>query len=875
MKRVLGALLGGAAVAGSAWYWLRRSLPRHRGTVRLGGIDGEIEIVRDRWSIPHIFAASASDLFFGQGYATAQDRLWQMEVGRRVASGTLAELVGPAVLDADRLLRRLGFRRAALAEWHDLAAAGRLPLDAYCAGVNAWILECGGADARFAQAYGNRRYRPGTAGRLPLEFTMLRTRPAPWTPTDCLAFAKYMAFGQAADWQGKWLRGQAVARIGAEGALAAEPFAGENPPQSIHVPAGLDYGAIDYSLGGPQTPPMAQAAPPAASNGWAISGERAAGHGALLANDPHLAPHLPVSWYEVHLCGAGYDVIGGSLPPAPGVLIGRNRRIAWGLTAAVLDANDLYVERCDPGAPATYLAGAGRRQPAETIDEPIAVKGWPEPVVETVRVTRHGPIINPPPVGPGRENLACHLQLALRSTVLEQRGMVASLLSLNRAGSWDEFRAALAQWPAPALTFVYADVDGHIGRQTAGHVPVRTRGDGLLPLPGWDDSYAWSGSVPFDDLPSELDPPCGFTVAANQDASHQSAQSDAGYGGTSERRHRHNLGHEWLDPYRARRITALLSDGAVLDREYCRAIQADTVSLAGRAWVSTVLALRDRGWLAPQGRHEVLALDLLAQWDGAMVPESGGAAVYMLWRRALLRELYEAQVGDDAPALHNQLNRGGAALASSLVAGYLGRGPHPVVAGSNTFAFRHSRRLIERLEQAAARERSAGDAPALHNPMDAELRHALRQSLSAAVAELRQRAGEHPHRWQLAAVHRVTFSHPFGTQRIIGRLFNRGPLPVPGDNDTVFAAPPEPAAPYDRAAAIPSYRLLVDFAPGGETTAVLAGGQSGHPLSRDYANQLGAWRRVDPGHPLLLDRAAIEREARATLRLLPERQGGS
>ena len=230
MKRMLGALLGGAAVAGAAGYWLRRSLPRHRGTVRLGGIDGEIEIVRDRWSIPHIFAASTSDLFFGQGYATAQDRLWQMETGRRIASGTLAELVGPPVLDTDRLLRRLGFRRAAVAEWHDFAAEGRQALEAYCAGVNAWIAAC------------------GAVGRLPLEFTMLRTRPAPWTPIDCLAFAKYMAFGQAADWQGKWLRGQAVGRVGAERALAAEPFAGERPPQSIHVPAGLDYGAVDYSL---------------------------------------------------------------------------------------------------------------------------------------------------------------------------------------------------------------------------------------------------------------------------------------------------------------------------------------------------------------------------------------------------------------------------------------------------------------------------------------------------------------------------------------------------------------------------------------------------------------------------------------------------
>ena len=832
MKRLLGALLGAAAIAGSAGYWLRRSLPRHRGTARVGGIDGEIEIVRDRWSIPHVFAASTGDLFFGQGFATAQDRLWQMEIGRRIASGTLAELVGPPVLDADRLLRRLGFRRAAQAEWHDLAAEGQQALEAYCAGVNAWISECGGA------------------GRWPLEFTMLRASPAMWTPIDCLAFAKYMAFGQAADWQGKWLRGQAVAQVGAERALAAEPFAGEHPPQSIHVPAGLDYGAVDYSLGGPHQPPMARGAPPGASNGWAISAERAAGNGAILANDPHLAPHLPVSWYEVHLCGAGYDVIGGSLPPAPGVLIGRNRRIAWGMTAAILDANDLYVERCDPDTPATYLTDAGQHRQAETIEEPINVKGWSEPVVETVRVTRHGPIINPPPADPVQTNRAYHLQLALRSTVLEQPGLVTSLLALNRAGSWDEFRAALAQWPAPPLNFVYADVDGHIGRQAAGHVPVRAQGDGLLPLPGWDDSYAWSGFVPFDDLPSEFDPPRGFTVAANQNISPRPAQSDAGHGDTGERRHQYNLGHEWLDPYRARRITQLLTEGQALDPDYCRVMQADALSLAGRAWTAAVLALHDRGWLTPQSEHEIQALDFVARWDGTMFPESAGAAIYMLWRRALLRELYEAQVGD-------------------LAASYLGRGPHPVVASANTYAFRHSRRLIERLKRAAAQERSAGIAE------DTELRQALQQSFSAAVTELRQHAGEEPHRWQLAAIHRVTFSHPFGTQRIIGRLFNRGPLPVPGDNDTLFASPPEPAALYDRAAAIPAYRIIVDFAPGGETTAALAGGQSGHPLSREYANQIGAWRRVALGHPLLLERAAIEREARATLRLSPEGSSAS
>ena len=810
-------MAAGAAALAAPWYWLRRALPQHSATVRLGGLERDVEIVRDHWAIPHVFAQTTADLFFGQGYATAQDRLWQLELNRRVGSGTLAELFGPDALDSDRLLRRLGFRRAAAAEWEQLDAASRLPTDAYCAGVNAWIREA--------------------ADRLPVEFALLRgSRPMPWTPLDCLAFGRYFIFGQGSDWQMKWLRGQAVARLGPDRALALEPFAGERPPRRLHLPRGLDYSRIDYFLGGPRArgspiaPPVPAAPRGGASNGWAIAPSRSASGGAILANDPHIGPGLPASCYEVHLCGAGYDVIGASLPGAPGVVFGRNQHIAWGFTTALFDANDIYVEHCDGADPTSYRTNASTRERAEVVTEHIAVKGWSDPVVESVRITGNGPIINPA-VPPGERDV---YQLALRSVALEGQGVGTSLLALNRASSWDEFRAALAQWPAVSFNFVYADSAGHIGRQAAGRVPVRPMGDGLLPVPGWEPAYEWTGTVPFEALPSEFDPPSGYVVAANHDV----MPADCAY----------DLGHEWLDPYRVRRISQLLGGNHHLDRAACQRMQGDAVSLAGRLFRDAALILRDRGWLVPDGRAEVLAFDLLERWDGSLAPDSAGAAVYTMWRRALLDHLYEPAGGE-------------------LAAGYLGRGPHPLVASTNTCPFRHSRLLVERLTSLATV--AARGKEAILTADERALRRAFASGFRSGVAELQRRAGDTPSRWSLGRIHRITFAHAFGTQPVVGRLFNRGPLPVPGDSDTVFVSPADPGAPYDRVAAAPGYRLIVDFGGDGKATGGVAGGQSGHPVSADYANQLGAWQQIE-GHPLLMQRAAVQRAAQARLWLLPE-----
>lgn len=326
-----------------------------------------------------------------------------------------------------------------------------------------------------------------------------------------------------------------------------------------------------------------------------------------------------------------------------------------------------------------------------------------------------------------------------------------------------------------------------------------------------------------------------FSVAANQEL--RSSGSSV------------HFGHEWLDPYRARRISTLLSESCPKDREYCRKIQADVVSLAGLSWVNAVLALRTCGCFLLTSQQEAVALDLLADWDGSMVPDSRGAAIYLVWRRALLERLYDSEAG-------------------RLSAGYLGRGPHTVVASANNFAFRHSHHLIQRLERAVAAANSHRNGAILAET-DNELRLALKESLASAIMELQMRAGENPQGWRLACFHRVTFSHPFGTKPVIGRLFSRGPFPVSGDNDTVCASLPSQDSPYDRVAAIPSYRLLVDMSPGGKTTSLIAGGQSGHPLSSNYANQLGEWRSVDRGHPLLLERDLIRGNQSAILTLSP------
>jgi penicillin amidase len=442
-------------VSGGAYLLLRRPLPKIQGEERLPGLSGEVEVVRDRAGVPHLYATNLEDLYFAQGYVHAQDRLWQMELNRRTAAGRLSEMFGEVALEADRFIRRIGLRRAAEQDAPLLNEETRRLTEAYSRGVNTFVA----------------RHK----GRLPLEMLLLRITPEPWSVTDSLSWGKMMAWSLAGNWESELLRARIIAKVGAERAARLEPLYVRGLP--MIVPPWSDFQGLSTRLLEQYRQVRELAgllSTTKGSNNWVVDGTRTQSGKPILANDPHLAPQMPSVWYHIHLNAPGLDVTGASLAGLPGVIIGRNQRIAWGVTNAGPDTQDLYVERFNPEQ-STQYEYQGQWEEAKVIREEIRVKGRAEPVVEDVVITRHGPIING--MGNGEP------PLALRWTSHDPATSAESVIGMNRAGNWQEFTAALKHWDAPAQNFVYADVDGNIGYYMAGRVPVRAKGDGLLPVP--------------------------------------------------------------------------------------------------------------------------------------------------------------------------------------------------------------------------------------------------------------------------------------------------------------------------------------------------------------------------------------------------------
>ncbi len=589
---VLLALAGAGAGAVLVW----RSFPTITGRITVPGLNAPVEVIRDRWGIPHLYAQTSRDLFFAQGYVHAQDRLWQMDLTRRVPSGRLSELFGEVTLPSDRFVRTIGMRRAAEEEQAHLDPESAAALSAYAAGVNAWIAQ--------------------HRSRLPIEFTLLQYQPEPWSTTDSLIFGKSLAWTLGGNWKYQLLRAHLIARFGTDGMRTLVPPYPAGAP--VIVPAGarfdtwragallrlLDAGGLPSGIG---------------SNNWALSGSRTATGHPLLANDPHLESQMPSTWYEMHLVGGPFDVTGATLPGVPGVIIGHNAEIAWGVTNAGPDVQDLYIERFDPADPTRYLY-RGRWEPVALIREEIRVRGRRDPVVVPVRLTRHGPIINDVVEGLGAF-------LAFRWTALEPGTVSAAVLHLDRAHNWDEFRAALRLWTVPAQNFVYADRAGNIGYQLPGRIPIRANGDGLVPVPGWTGEHEWTGVIPFDRLPSVRNPSRGSLVTANNRI------VPDGY--------RYVLSQE-VDPgYRAARIEALLAPLRRATVADMQAIQMDVMSLPGRETVRALDGVR----IAEDPAAGLLA-DLRG-WDGSLRAENRPAAIYEAFRIALAPRLFKEALGDD------------------------------------------------------------------------------------------------------------------------------------------------------------------------------------------------------------------------------------
>ncbi|HEX6267438.1 MAG TPA: penicillin acylase family protein [Burkholderiales bacterium] len=788
--RLVGIFLAILVVAATAGFvYLRQSLPAWEGELEVPGLHAPVEILRDRFGVPHIFARSERDAHFALGFVHAQDRLWQMEMNRRVGAGRLAEALGRRGLETDRFLRTVGVRRAAQANLAHLDQDTRRHLDAYAAGVNAFI---------------------GTNPVLPPEFLLTHLRFESWQPVDSVTWLKMMAWDLGGNWRNEILR----MRLSKTLPLARiqeflPPYPGDAPLQIRELKE--LYGDKELPrIAEMGTDPISGSVPISGSNSWAVA--KSASGKPLLANDPHLGLTAPPVWYLAHLEAPGLSAIGGTLPGVPGVLIGRNARIAWGFTNTGPDVQDLYLEKID--SLGQYLTPEGSR-PFAVLTEQIQVKGEAPQTLE-VRISRHGPVISDVSRS-ALEATPRGYALALQWTALAEDDLtMQAALGVSRSQDWQSFLEAAKDLHAPQQTATYADAGGNIGLVAAGRVPLRKPANdlkGLAPAPGWDARYDWSGYIPFAELPRAFNPPGGAVVSANHKI------VPPGY--------KHHISVEWQPPYRARRIEELLSKRSSHSVATFASMQLDAVSLAVRELLPLLLTVKP----ATDEAGEIVKM--LAAWDGTMAAGRPEPLIVTAWWRELARALYADELGEAFQ---------GAAWAARAV-------------------FIHN-----------ALKESSQWCDDVRSPAAESCDSLLAQSLEKALLDLKRRYGGDPREWTWGEAHPARHRHrPFGSNPWLARFFDIA-VPSAGDAYTInvgrsdFA---DPAAPFaSRHAA--SYRAIYDLADPQASLFIQSAGQSGNPLSPHYRAFAEPWARGEY-IPMVTDRSRLEAEGAQRLVLMPRK----
>ena len=590
----LAALSAGGA-AGLYRQLFRRPLPRTRGNLTVEGISSPVEIRRDRWGVPHVRAATVCDLWFGEGFCQGQDRLWQLDLYRRMACGRLSEISGGAGLRPDRLMRTLGLYRVARREAATLEPDMRAQLDAFCAGVN--------AAAGFPP--------------LPAEFQLLRLSFEPFEPAHSLALAKLLSFGLSTNWEREMLRAEMTRELGEELSARLDPGYPRGNPVIVTPGEGWSGDGLGLAeqiarLRGV----IGLAVEATGSNNWAVSGERSTTGGPLMAGDPHLPPSMPGITYQVGLTLGDRFCRGASLPGLPGVMMGQTNDVAWSFTNVLADVMDLFVERLDGDS----YEFEGEARPITVIEEEIRVKGRSSPERVVVRETHHGPIVNDALRADDAE------PLALRFSALDFPGVTGANFAVLDCSSGRELVEVLSDHAHPVSNLVWADRHGSIGYKAVGRVPLRRGGCPDLPKPGWSGEHEWDGWIPYDELPELVDPDSGFLVTANN----RIASED----------YPHHITTDYLDGYRARRIEQLLLAEPQHDVESFEAIQTDMLSLPGLETAHRLVRLR------PRDQRELTAIECLRSWDGRMSPDSVAATIYQTFTLRLAREVARAAIRD-------------------------------------------------------------------------------------------------------------------------------------------------------------------------------------------------------------------------------------
>ena len=611
---LLAALLVAAAV-GYAYYITHTALPQLDGKIAVPGVTSPVTVTRDSHGVPTIEAASLEDLFFAQGYVTAQDRLFQMDVMRRFAGGELSEILGEDTIKLDREQKVLGLRATAKKSLELASARDRSFFDAYARGVNAYI--------------------SSRSSNLPIEFRILRYAPKLWTAEDSVVIAHQMVKDLNYHYFSDALaREKIMAKLGPEltGDLYVNRSWHDRPPtvmrEDVNEPDKAPSDSDDDDDDGPDnsvtqreaSPGVEDFRPVNGSNDWVVSGAHTVTGKPLLSNDMHLGHQMPNLWYEAHLRSGAIDVAGVTLPGMPYVVVGHNQRIAWGFTNVGPTVTDIYIENFNPDG--TYQTPKGWVQP-EHRAEVIHVKGKPDVNID-VKITRHGPIITE--LVPGETR-----QLALRWTIYD--GLRIPFFDVNAAQNWDEFTKAFSQLDAPGQNVVYADVDGNIGYHTTGKVPIRAGGDGSLPMSGADDAHEWTSYIPFDKLPNIYNPPSGIIATAN--------------GRIAPDNYPHSISAEWEAPWRTARIYHVLESGRKFSAADMLALQTDIQSEATLFAAERLVYAVDHA-AKPSARAKQAA-DLMRSWDGRMLASSAAPTIAENAIREVRRLLLEAKLGTVRP----------------------------------------------------------------------------------------------------------------------------------------------------------------------------------------------------------------------------------
>lgn len=600
------------------WFWsvARSALPQIDGTIAVSGLSAPVSVTRDGHGVPTINATTTNDVFFAQGYVTAQDRLFQMDLLRRAARGELSEIVGDVALKHDRQQRILGIRATAEKGAQNASPEDVQQFAAYARGVNAFI------DTH--------------RDRLPIEFRMLRYSPRPWTTEDSLAIAYQMVETLSTSPKAALNREKILAKLGPE--LTADLYVNtswrDHPPtatgtslntapvpeHSVDTPGAVTMSTVPELLSPWLEEFLRDDPAPLGSNNWVVSGAHTTTGKPLLSNDMHLGHQMPNLWYAAHLRSGDFDVAGVTLPGYPYVIVGHNRRIAWGCTNVGPTVEDAYIETFN--AQGQYLTPDGWKSP-EVRHEVIHVKGKPDVTLD-VQITRHGPIVTE--LSPGETR-----KIALRWTLYD--GIHNPFFHVDSAQNWQQFRQAFSDFDAPGQNVVYADVDGNIGYQTTGKVPIRAAGDGGLPVDGSNNNHEWTGYIPFDKLPNVLNPPSGIIATAN--------------GRITPDDYPYSISAEWEAPWRTERIYKVLESGRKFSSSDMLALEMDINSELDRFVADKLVYAVDESKNASARAHK--AADILRDWNGQMDASSPAPTIASKTRTELVRLLLEPKLGP-APA---------------------------------------------------------------------------------------------------------------------------------------------------------------------------------------------------------------------------------